>query len=165
MSVGSHLPPSPPTPLVAQEARGTLLGRVSDQSGVTIASAKVEATNVDTGVRFSSVTNRSGDYVFPLLVPGTYSIKVEHTGFKSYTRTGIAVRVNDQITIDASMEVGQASQSVVVNAETLLLDTSAASIGHVVDSRTIMELPLKDGMVLTMATIAPSVIFTPESAG
>ena len=52
-----------------------------------------------------------------------------------------------------------------VRPETPLLDTSSASIGHVVDSRTIMELPLKDGMVLTMATLAPGVIFTPESAG
>jgi len=149
----------------AQDARGTILGRVTDASGATIAGAQVEAANTETGVKFPSTTNRSGDYTFPLLVPGSYSVRVEHAGFKTYSRAGIAVRVNDQITIDISMEVGQSSQSVNVTAETPLLDTSAASIGHVVDSRTIMELPLKDGMVLTMATLAPGVIFTPESAG
>lgn len=152
-------------PLYAQDARGTILGRVTDQTGAMIFGAKVEVTNADTGVKFASQTNRSGDYTFPLLVPGNYSIRVEFAGFKIYTRSGIAVRVNDQITIDAGMEVGLSSQAVNVTAETPLLDTSSASIGFVVDSRTIMELPLKDGMVLTMATLAPGVIFTPESAG
>jgi len=152
-------------PLSGQEARGTLLGRVTDTTDAVIVGARVEAANVETGVRMSSITNRTGDYIFPLLVPGTYSIKVENEGFKTYTRGGIAVRVNDQVTINVAIEVGQASQTVNVSTESPLLDTNSASFGQVVDSRTIMELPLKDGMVLTMATLAPGVIFTPESAG
>src|SRR5688572_13323897 len=152
-------------PVHSQEARGTLLGRVSDPSAAVIAGAKVEALNADTGVRFSSLSNRTGDYIFPLLVPGSYTVTVENPGFKKYSRGGIVVRVNDQVTIDVQLEVGESSQTVNISAETPLLDTSSASIGHVVDSRTIMELPLKDGMVLTMATLAPGVIFTPESAG
>jgi hypothetical protein len=152
-------------PIPAQESRGTLLGRVSDSSDAIIAGAKVTATNADTGVTFSSVTNRTGDFIFPLLVPGSYSLTIENPGFKTYNRSGIVVRVNDQMAINVTLDVGQASQTVNVTAETPLLDTSSASIGHVVDSRTIMELPLKDGMVLTMATLAPGVIFTPESAG
>lgn len=152
-------------PMQAQEARGTLLGRVTDQSGAVIAGAKVEAANVENGARYSSVTNRTGDYIFPLLVPGTHTITVENPGFKKYTRTGVIVRVNDQVAINVQLEVGQASQTVEVMAETPLLDTSSASIGQVVNTRTIMELPLKDGMVLTLATLAPGVIFTPESAG
>lgn len=152
-------------PMQAQEARGTLLGRVSDTSDAVIAGAKVNAVNVDTGVRFSALTNKTGDYMFPLLVPGSYTITVENPGFKKYTRTGIIVRVNDQVAINAQMEVGESTQTVSVVAETPLLDTSSASIGNVVDSRTINELPLKDGMVLTMATLAPGVVFTPESAG
>ena len=86
-------------PLAAQEARGTLLGRVTDASDALIVGARVEASNVDTGVRFTSLTNRTGDYVFPLLVPGTYTVKVEHPGFKTSTRSGIVVRVNDQVAL------------------------------------------------------------------
>lgn len=149
----------------AQEARGNILGRVTDSSDAIIVGAKVEAANTDTGVRFSTTTNRSGDYIFPLLVPGTYTITVENQGFKTYSRKGIAVRVGDQMSINVAMEVGQANQTVQVTAESPMLDTSSASMGVVVDSRTIMELPLKDGMVLTMATLAPGVIFSPESAG
>src|SRR5207247_133046 len=139
----------------AQEARATLLGRVTDPSDAVITAAKISAKNVETGVNFSSITNSTGDYVFPLLVPGLYTITVEHPGFKTHTRTGVVVRVNDQVTVDVTLELGQASQTVQVTAEASLLDTSSASIGQVVDSRTIMELPLKDGMVLTMATLAP----------
>jgi hypothetical protein len=152
-------------PTQAQEARGTLLGRVTDSTDAILAAARVTISNVETGVRFSSVTNKTGDYIFPLLIPGQYSVTVEHPGFKTQTRGGIVVRVNDQVTIDMTLEVGNSSQTVNVSAETPLLDTSSASMGHVVDSRTILELPLKDGMVLTMATLAPGVIFTPESAG
>src|SRR3954447_21751207 len=152
-------------PLAAQEARGTLLGRVTDASDALIVGARVEAHNVDTGVRFTSLTNRTGDYVFPLLVPGTYTVKVEHPGFKTSTRSGIVVRVNDQVAINVALEIGQANQTVEVKAESPLLDTSSASMGQVIESRTINELPLKDGMVVTMATLAPGVIFTPESAG
>src|SRR6266851_8750765 len=152
-------------PVEAQEARGTLLGRVTDPSNAVIAGVKVEAASAETGVRFSSTTNRTGDYIFPLLGPGTYSIRVEHAGFKTYTQSGIPVRVNDQLAVNVTLELGQSSQTVEVNAERRLLDTSTASMGLVVETRTIMELPLKDGMVLTMATLAPGVIFTPESAG
>src|SRR3954464_288829 len=98
-------------PALAQEARGTLLGRVTDSSDSLIVGAKVEAANVDTGVHFNSVTNRTGDYIFPLLVPGTYSIKVEHPGFKTSTRSGIIVRVNDQVAINVALEIGQANQT------------------------------------------------------
>jgi hypothetical protein len=103
-------------PLAAQEARGTLLGRVTDPSDALVAGARVEATNVDTGIHFNSITNRTGDYIFPLLVPGTYSVKVENPGFKTYTRTGIVVRVNDQMAINVTLEIGQASQTVEVKA-------------------------------------------------
>src|SRR5437763_6396493 len=137
-------------PLAAQEARGTLLGRVTDPTDALVAGANVRVQNVDTGIRLSSVTNHTGDYIFPLLVPGNYTIRVEHPGFKTYTRSGIAVRVNDQVAINVTLEVGQASQTVEVKAETPLLDTSSASMGQVVESRTINELPLKDGMVVTM---------------
>src|SRR6185369_3673172 len=100
-----------------------------------------------------------------MLVPGTYSVKVEHPGFKTYTRSGIVVRVNDQMAINVALEIGQANQTVEVKSETPLLDTSSASMGQVIESRTINELPLKDGMVVTMATLSPGVTFTPESAG
>jgi hypothetical protein len=152
-------------PLAAQEARGTLLGRVTDSTDALVVGARIEAQNVDTGVKLSSITNRTGDYIFPLLVPGNYTVRAEHPGFKTFTRSGIVLRVNDQVSINVTLEIGQSTQTVEVKADSPLLDTSSASFGQVIDSRTINELPLKDGMVVTMATLSPGVIFTPESAG
>jgi hypothetical protein len=151
-------------PLAGQEARGTLLGRVSDPTNAVIVGAKVEATNIETGVRYTSTTNGSGDYLLPFLIPGAYTITVETRGFRTYTRTGIAVRESERIAIDVTMQVGEASQSVEVGTETPILDTSTASIGQVMESRAILDLPTKDSMVLVMATLSPGVTFTPETA-
>ena len=152
-------------PLHAQEARGTILGRVTDPTNAVVAGATVEVTNTETGVRQVSTTNMSGDFLVPFLIPGTYTVKVESPGFKTYTRTGLVLRVNDQLAVNVQLELGQPTQTVEVSAVSPMLDTSTASMGQVVESRTILELPLKDGMVLTLATLAPGVIFTPESAG
>src|SRR6185436_5874615 len=112
-------------PATAQEARGTLLGRVTDPSDSLVVGAKIDITNVETGVRLSSTTNRTGDYTFPLLLPGTYTVRVESPGFKTYSRPGVMVRVNDQVAINIALEVGQASQTVEVKALSPLLDTSS----------------------------------------
>jgi hypothetical protein len=151
-------------PLHAQEARGTLLGRVSDSTGSVIVGAKVEGVNAETGVHFTSTTNGSGDYILPFLIPGPYSLTVESRGFRTYRRSGVVVRESDRITIDMTMELGEASQSVQVTAETPLLDTSTASMGLIVERRAIADLPSKDGMVLIMATLTPGVTFTPQTA-
>jgi len=151
-------------PLAGQEARGTLLGRLTDPTGAVMVGAKVDVTNTATAVHYSATTNGSGDYILPFLIPGPYNIRAEMQGFKTYTRSGIAVRESDRITIDVAMEVGQASESIRVTAETPLVDTSTASMGQVVESRTILDLPTKDSMVLVMATLVPGVTFTPQTA-
>ena len=151
-------------PLAAQEARGTLMGRVADPTQAVVVGAKVDAVNTDTGVHYTSTTNGSGDYILPFLTPGPYNFTVESKGFKTYKRAGIVLRQSDRTTIDVSMEIGEASQSVQVSTEAPILDTSTASMGQVVGSQAIADLPTKDGMVLVLATLSPGVIFTPQSA-
>lgn len=140
------------------------MGRVTDQTGAVIVGAKVEGTNSATGVRASSTTNGSGDYILPFLIPGSYEITVESRGFRTSKRPSVVVRQSDRVTIDTALEVGEAGQSVQVTAETPLLDTSTASMGIVVDQRAISDLPSKDGMVLILATLTPGVTFTPQTA-
>ena len=151
-------------PLSGQEARGTVLGRITDPTGAVIVGAKIGLTNTGTTVRYSAITSGSGDYILPFLIPGPYSLTVEMQGFKTSTRSGIAIRESDRITIDVTMQLGQASDSIQVTGETPLVDTSTASMGQVVESRTILDLPTKDSMVLVMATLVPGVTFTPQTA-
>ena len=145
----------------AQETRSTVLGRISDPTGAVIPGAVVEATNLDTGVRAMVPTNANGDFLLPFLIPGPYSLTVEAPGFKKWVRSRLQTRVDDRITIDVTMEIGQASDSVQVTAEAPLLDTSAASMGQVIDSRKVLELPLIAGNVTVMANLSPGVLFQP----
>ncbi|HWE48416.1 MAG TPA: carboxypeptidase-like regulatory domain-containing protein, partial [Bryobacteraceae bacterium] len=151
-------------PLPAQEARSTILGRVTDQSGAAIAGAKVDGVNTDTGVHATTTSNSSGDFILPYLLPGPYNLSVEQQGFKTYARAGLVLREGDRSTVDVVMEVGAATQSVEVTASAPQLDTSTASLGQTVDTKQIEELPTKDGMVLIVGTFAPGVTFTPQSA-
>src|SRR5215467_3583029 len=81
------------TPALPQEARSTVVGRVTDASGAVISGAVLEATNTDTGVRTSAVTNASGDFMFPYLTPGPYSLAAEAPGFKKWMRPQLQLRV------------------------------------------------------------------------
>src|SRR3982074_2363549 len=85
-------------PLYAQEARGTLLGRVSAATGSVIVGAKVEGVNAETGVHFTSTTNGSGDYILPFLIPGPYSLTVESRGFGTPGRPASLRRESDPVT-------------------------------------------------------------------
>jgi carboxypeptidase family protein len=145
----------------AQETRSTILGRLTDPTGAVIPGATVEARNSDTGIRVSASTNASGDYLLPFLIPGPYQLTADAPGFKKWVRSGIQTRVDDRITVDITMEVGQASESVQVSAEAPLVDTSTGSMGQVIDSRKVLELPLIAGNVTVMANMTPGVLFQP----
>src|SRR6266436_2788012 len=148
-------------PLRAQEARSTILGRITDPTGSVIVNATVEAANIDTGVRSTAQTNANGDFLLPFLIPSPYSLAVEAPGFKRSVRPQIQVRVDQHITIDMALEIGQASESVQVKADTPLLDTSTTSMGQVLSSKMVLDLPLIAGNVTVMADLVPGVIFTP----
>jgi len=142
----------------AQETRGQILGRVVDPTGAVVVGATIRAVNTATNVSTSAATNESGDYVLPFLNPGTYNVTVEMTGFKKYIQDGISVQVNDKVTLNVSLEIGQPTESVHVVAEAPLIDASTASMGQVVDHRRILELPLKDGNPIMLSNLAPGVL-------
>src|SRR5436190_4873684 len=149
------------TPALPQEARSTVLGRVMDATGGVISGALLEATNTDTGVRTGTVTNASGDFMFPYLTPGPYSLAAEASGFKKWVRPQLQRPVAERVTIDVGMEVGQTTESVRVTAEAPLVDTSTTSMGQVIDSKKVLDLPLIAGNVTVMADLAPGVLFMP----
>ena len=152
-------------PLCGQEARGTLLGRVTDSTGAVIVGAKVEGLNTATGVHASASTNESGDYLLPYLNPGPYTISVTAPGFKMFKRTEINLRMDDHITVDAAMQLGSASESVEVVASASLVDTSTSSMGQVMGTKTIQDLPLQNGNLYWSAALSPGVVDTNTASG
>lgn len=103
-------------PLCGQESRGTILGRIADQSGSVIVGAKVSATNTATGVHYTSTSNGTGDYILPFLIPGDYNMIVESRGFRTSKRAGIAVRESDRVTIDTTSSQQLASNIVTLSS-------------------------------------------------
>ncbi len=131
-----------PTLVSAQGTGGRILGRVSDPSGAVLSGANIVATNDATGVSRSSTTNDSGDYVFPDLPVGTYTLTFDLTGFKKAIRHAITLDVNQVITLNMSMQLGGAQEVVDVTSEAPLVDTSSTQLGAVVNNRSVNELPL-----------------------
>ncbi len=140
-----------------QDARGTILGRVTDASGATLADTEVRAINAATGVAAAAKTNASGNYSLPYLPPGFYSVTSEFTGFRKFVRDNVQVRVSDSVEVNIQMTVGDVTQQMEVREETPILSTAEASLGQVVDEKRILELPLFSGNAMEFALLAPGV--------
>jgi hypothetical protein len=143
----------------AQEARGTIAGTVRDASKGIIPGASVTITNVAMGTSVPVTTNEVGWFQAPYLIPGTYRVEVEISGFKKFARE-IEVRINDRLEVDVVLEIGQSTESVDVTASTPLLETTNASLGQVVDARRIAELPVPHGDPYNLISLAAGVSYT-----
>lgn len=148
----------------AQESRATILGTVFDQSAARVPGAEIRITNVETNIVTASLSNDSGYYEAPFLIPGRYKIEAELPGFKKFVRGGITLAVNQRAAIDIILEVGETTEVVTVTGDTSLLETSNASAGQVIDNKRINELPLTDSNPFVLASLAPGVVWngTPE---
>ncbi len=144
--------------LPAQDARGRIGGRVSDSSGGAVAAADVTVANPTTGVLLRAKPADDGAYDIPYLAPGVYTLRVSAPGFKTYERANLEVRVADRLTVDVALEVGAVNESVTVSGQASLLETSTASLGRVVDTKRILELPLPGGNALSLSRLAPGVV-------
>lgn len=141
-----------------QDARGTIVGRVTDVTAANVAAAEVRTTNTATGLTISIKTNESGNYTVPYLAPGVYSVAVESAGFRKSVRDNVQIRVGDIVEVNFEMAVGDVTESVNVTGETPLLATAEASLGQVVDERRILELPIFSGNAMELTLLAPGTV-------
>ncbi|MDQ2774455.1 MAG: carboxypeptidase-like regulatory domain-containing protein, partial [Acidobacteriota bacterium] len=144
--------------LGAQTADATLTGYVNDPSGSTIPNAKVTLKNSATAVAVSTQTNQGGFYTFQYVLPGTYEMDVEATGFQRQVHPNIQVQVGLSVRTDFSLQVGQSEQSVTVTGGAELIQTDNAGIGTVISSREVNELPLNGRNPLALVALAPGVV-------
>lgn len=146
--------------LPAQEARGTIAGKVTDPTKAVIPGATVTITNIAMGTSQTVITNESGAYRVPYLLPGTYRVVVELAGFKKFVQDGVELRVNDQLQLDVALSIGTPAETITVTGETPLLESSTASMGSVIDSRRVAELPIVHGNPYELIGLAGGVSFT-----
>ncbi len=144
----------------SQESKGTILGRITDSSGLVVPAATIQVTNDATSLNSRSASNSDGNYVVPFLVPGTYTVTVEKTGFKRFVRDGIILNLNDRLEINIPLVLGAVSDTVTVTAEAPLLDTTNASIGRVIGFQEATGLPAEHGDVDNLIKLSLGVGFT-----
>ena len=141
----------------AQDTRGQIIGTLTDSSGSRIAGATIRAVNMNSKVESSAVSNQQGEYLIPFLLPGSYIVRVEHSGFKAFERSNVEVRISERIPVNVELELGAVNETVSVSAQNELLETTSTSMSQVIDSRRISELPMKDGNPIMLAQLAPGV--------
>jgi Carboxypeptidase regulatory-like domain/TonB dependent receptor/TonB-dependent Receptor Plug Domain len=148
----------PATRAFGQFVTASLQGTVQDRTGASVPGAKIEATNVSTGVSTRGVTDASGRFVFASLPPGgPYRVSVEATGFKTEERTGINLSVNQIVDINVPLQVGETTQKVEVNADATQLETDTAAVGQVINNRSVDNLPLNQRNVYSLMFLVPGV--------
>jgi len=146
--------------LNAQDNRPSLLGTVTDPTGAVVPGSKITATNRDTGVANATLSNAEGNWTIPYLAPGVYDLRVEQSGFKTFQRGPIELRVNDRTRLDVVMDIGQVSENVKVTAEAPLLEADSSSRGQVIDNREITDLPLGAHNPYTLMNLSTGVQYT-----
>jgi len=145
------------TLLLAQGTGGRILGRVADSTGAVLAGVKVTATNEATGVSRETATNDSGDYGFPQVPIGVYTLKFDLTGFKTNERHGIQVELNQVVTFNSVLEIGQTKEIVEVTSEAPLVDTTSTQLGAIVNNKSVNELPLNQRDAYQFLQLQPGV--------
>jgi len=145
-------------PIRAQEAGGTIVGVVTDPSGAAVGGANVSIKNVDTGVERNISTNTDGLYVAPNLLPGKYEVRVDATGFSSTVVSDVVLTVGERREINVALKIGQASDKVKVTGEQISdVQLASSSLGNVVDSHTVVELPLNGRDWTSLTELEPGV--------
>jgi hypothetical protein len=142
----------------AQTSMSQISGTVRDPSGASVPGAAVTLTNEATGVSQRQATTAGGVYAFASIPVGTYTIKVEVTGFRTHSQSGNRVEVGTPATADVTLQVGMTSESVEVSAASEVLQTSSATLGNVVEQRAIVSLPLNGRNPLNLLMYEPGVV-------
>jgi hypothetical protein len=150
---------------MAQEFRGTILGRVTDPLGAVIPGAAVTAVNEQTNASSKAITGSDGAYNIPFLNPGSYKLEVEVAGFRKYLQSGITINVSQKATINVKMEVGTLNETVTIQENASLVDQATGSLGQVVDNKKVEALPLNGRMIFMLNQIAAGVMWRVPNLG
>lgn len=148
-------------PAFAQLDTGSIVGIVRDQSGAVVPGVTVTATQEGTGTALIAVSAENGQFVFPNLKIGTYTISAELTGFRKSVITGIVLHVQERLEVDVKIELGNVAEEVLVSGTSELLQTQTADVGFVVDQRQVTDLPLLGRRYSELAFLTPGVVTAP----
>src|SRR5439155_4251316 len=125
------------------QVNAVLTGTVSDSSGALIPGVEVTAKNVNTGIVDTRITNETGNFVFPSIQPGTYTLQATLSGFQTASYNNVVLGQGQQVRLNFTLQVGAAAQNVeVIIAADTILATTSASVGNVLADKELLSIPL-----------------------
>lgn len=142
----------------AQTFYGSLNGNVADATGASLPGARITLTNIGTNEQKTVDSDADGNFQFVNLVPGRYKLDIEKSGFKRYSRPELLIEVQSAVRIDAAMQTGEVTEVLEVTSQTPLLQPETTSLGQVVESRKVLEMPLNGRNVLNLVALVPGVV-------
>jgi len=149
--------------LARADSGSTLAGRVTDPTGGTVPNAEVVLRNSATLVEREVRTNHEGWYEVPALPSGFYRLQVRAAGFRLHTVESLAIEVARTINLDVRLEIGDVSEEVTVRSQSALVDGGTTAVGHVIDQRTVQELPLNGRYFLDLAVLSPGSVTSSQT--
>ncbi len=143
------------SPLLHAQATGSLSGTVTDKGGAVVSGATVRATAETTGLSRETKTDDSGHYLIPLLPVASYTLRVEMTGFQATEQHAIGLQVDEHREVDFTLNPASVSSTVEVNATEVAVETANPTLGQVITSQEVADLPLNGRNFVQLATLTP----------
>jgi Carboxypeptidase regulatory-like domain/TonB dependent receptor len=144
-------------PGILSAQTGSITGQISDPSGAAISNAAVKVTQISTNVERSTESSADGYYTIPNLLPGQYAIRVESSGFKPTTQTGVQLQVDQDLRLDFTMQIGSVNEQVVVEAQGPLLETESTEVSQTVQGKQVVNLPMLGRNAYSLGGLVPGV--------
>jgi hypothetical protein len=144
----------------SQESRGKISGRVTDPNGAAVPGASVKITNLARSGTTALTTNDDGRFDAPYLLPGSYQVLVEVSGFKKAVLDKVSVAINETSTVNITLDVGTVQETVTVTSDTTQLNVSDPNLGMTIDRKRVDELPSIHGDPYVLINLAPGVTYT-----
>jgi hypothetical protein len=143
-------------PLAAQDT-GSLYGTVTDPAGGVVPGAQVTATSVERGAARATTSNEKGEWVLPAMPLGAYNVKVEAPGFRAFEQKGLALASEQNIKVDAPLQVGPTSETITVTSEATLTDARSSTLAGMVSEKEVTDMPLDGRNIFDLVTLLPGV--------
>src|ERR1041385_3167632 len=136
------------------QATAQISGAVKDQSGAVLPGVEITATQTDTQIARTTISNETGAYALPNLPIGSYRLEASLPGFRKFVQTGIMLEVNSNPTLNVVMDVGQVTEQVEVQANATLVETRNVGVGQVMEPARILELPLNGRTMIALVSLS-----------
>ncbi|HXW13412.1 MAG TPA: carboxypeptidase-like regulatory domain-containing protein, partial [Terriglobia bacterium] len=148
---------------VFAQVTASIKGNVTDSSGAAVVGAKVTVTNPAQGIERTTATTVGGDYEVPLLPPGSYTVKIDGTGFQAEQAEHVVIDAGQNIVQNFSLKVASSTETVTVEGAAPIIDSTTMTVGQTIDPKVVQEVPLNGRHFVDLALLVPGSVTPPQN--